>query len=232
MSGRGSSRNPQRSPPRSAGGTKPTQFAERRPQPATAAPPSNDTPGGATPITALPFTDDIDTTEATTDQSELHAIAPCLGVPAVERAVWYVAQVSTDAALVRTDVTASDYSAGIAVFIGEPTSAGFVLCGPGIISGPVSSGQTVYVMVFGDTVGDPGARLRLSIEAVELPTVAVTVDPVAHVDARSGVAQVSGTVTCTGDAAFVDVSGIAAACRTGLRAGPDLHRDPGAHAFD
>ena len=107
----------------------------------------------------------------------------------------------------RTDVTASDYSAGIAVFIGEPTAAGFALCGPGIISGPVSGGQTVYVMVFGDTAGDPGARLRLSIEAIELPTVAVTVDPVAHVDARSGVAQVSGTVTCTGDAAFVDVSG-------------------------
>ena len=125
-------------------------------QPATAAPPSNDTPDGATPITALPFTDDIDTSEATTDQAELDAIAPCLGVPAVERAVWYVAQVTTDAALVRTDVTASDYSAGIAVFIGEPTAAGFALCGPGIISGPVSGGQTVYVMVFGDTAGDPG----------------------------------------------------------------------------
>jgi len=176
-------------------------------RPAAAAPPPNDTPAGATPITALPFADEVDTTEATTDQTELDAIAPCLGVPAVERAVWYVARVTTDAALVRTDVTASDYSAGIAVFIGEPTAAGFALCGPGSIAGPISGGQTIYLMVFGDTLGDPGAQLRLTIEAVELPTVAVTVDPVAHVDARTGTAQVFGTVTCTGDVAFVDVSG-------------------------
>jgi hypothetical protein len=176
-------------------------------QPAAAAPPPNDTPSGATLITGLPFTDDIDTSEATTDQAELDAIAPCVGVPAVERAVWYVAQVTTDAAIVRTDVTESDYSAGIAVFIGEPTADAFALCEPGTISGPVSGGQTIYVMVFGDTVGDPGARLRLTIEAVEPPTVTVMVDPVADVDARTGVAVVSGTVACTGDVSFLDVSG-------------------------
>jgi hypothetical protein len=66
--------------------------------PVAAAPPPNDTAAGATPITALPFFDAVDTSEATTDQAELDAIAPCLGVPAVERAVWYVAQVTTDAA--------------------------------------------------------------------------------------------------------------------------------------
>ena len=65
--------------------------------PAAAAPPSNDTVAGATPIGGLPFFDEVDTSEATTDQAELDAIAPCAGVPAVERAVWYVAQVTTDA---------------------------------------------------------------------------------------------------------------------------------------
>ena len=175
--------------------------------PVAAAPPANDTVAGATPITALPFFDEVDTSEATTDQAELDAIAPCLGVPAVERAVWYVAQVTTDAAAVRTDVTASDYPAGIAVFIGEPTAAGFSACGPGSIVGPVTSGQTIYIMVFGDTVGAPGPTLRLSIQVVQLPTVDVTVDAVGGVTAKTGVAQVSGTISCTGDVAFVDFFG-------------------------
>ena len=190
--------------------------------PAAAAPPSNDTVMGATPIGGLPFFNEVDTSEATTDQAELDAIAPCAGVPAVERAVWYVAQVTTDAAAVRTDVSGSDYSAGIAVFVGEPTAAGFVACAPGSIQGPVSSGQTLYLMVFGDTVGDPGSTLRISIEAVELPTVEVTIDGVGAVDAKTGVAQVSGTVTCTGDVAFVDVSGTLRQRPDSLRAGPDL----------
>ena len=73
--------------------------------------------------------------------------------------------------------------------------------------GPVSAGQTIYLMVFGDTAGDPGETLRISIEAVEPPTVEVTIDAIGAVDAKTGVARVSGTVTCTGDAAFVDVSG-------------------------
>ena len=49
--------------------------------------------------------------------------------------------------------------------------------------------------------------LRIFIESVELPTVGVTIDAIGVVDAKSGTAQVSGTVTCTGDAEFVDVSG-------------------------
>jgi hypothetical protein len=175
--------------------------------PAAAAPPSNDTVAGAIPIVGLPFDDEIDTSEATTDQAELDAIAPCGGVPAVERAVWYVAQVTTDATAVRTDVSGSDYGAGIAVFVGEPTAAGFVTCAPDSVEGPVSAGQTIYLMIFADTVGDPGATLRISVEAVELPTVGVTVDEVGAVDAKTGTASVSGTVTCTGDVAFVDVSG-------------------------
>jgi len=175
--------------------------------PAAAAPPSNDTVAGATPITALPFFDEVDTSEATTDQAELDAIAPCAVVPAVERAVWYVAQVTTDAAAVRTEVSDSDYSAWIAVFVGEPTAAGFVGCAPDFVEGPVTSGQTIYLMVFGDTIGDPGSTLRISIEAVELPTVELTIDAIGAVDAKTGVAQVSGTYTCTGDVAFVDVSG-------------------------
>ena len=42
---------------------------------------------------------------------------------------------------------------------------------------------------------------------MQLPTVEVTVDAVGGVTAKTGVAQVSGTISCTGDVAFIDVFG-------------------------
>ncbi len=43
--------------------------------PAAAAPPSNDTFAGATTISSLPFSDTVDTTQATTDADDIVAAA-------------------------------------------------------------------------------------------------------------------------------------------------------------
>ncbi len=177
--------------------------------PAFAQPPPNDTIAGATPIPALPFSNTVDTTEATTDAAELAAAQPCLdfGAPAIEKAVWYVYTASAPVTLV-VNTTASSYTTGIAAYNGVPSAATFMLCGPGQISASVGPGQTAYLMAFGDQPGSLGGTLRITVqEAPPPPQVSLTVDPLGTFDPISGTATVSGTATCTGIADFAGVNG-------------------------
>src|SRR6476469_9449519 len=66
---------------------------------AWAAVPTNDTIAGATPISALPFTATLDTTQATTDADDASINANC-GAPATEASVWYSYTASADGAVV------------------------------------------------------------------------------------------------------------------------------------
>jgi hypothetical protein len=177
--------------------------------PALAAAPPNDTIAGATVIAVLPFSDMVDTTEATTDADELAAGQPCLdiGAPAIEKAVWFKYTATADVSLL-VNTTASSYSNGIASYIGAPSAAAFTGCAPGQLSVAVPAGQTAYLMVFGDTVGSPGGTLRISVqEAPPPPEISLTVDPSGTFDPATGSATVSGTATCTGIADFANLSG-------------------------
>jgi uncharacterized protein DUF6299 len=180
------------------------------PTPALAAgPPSNDKIAGATTITALPFSDTVDTTKANTDADETAAGQPCrdFGAPAIEKAVWYKYTASAEITLV-VDTTASSYTTGIAAYNGTPTAATFMTCGPGRITTSWAAGQTAYFMIFGDQPGSPGGTLRISVqEAPPPPEVSLTVDPVGTFDPKSGSATISGTVTCTGTADFAGING-------------------------
>jgi hypothetical protein len=172
--------------------------------PALAAPgPSNDRIAGATVITALPFSDTVNTTKATTDPEEAAASQPCLdfGAPAVEKGVWYTYTASRDITLL-VDTLASDYTTGIAVYSGAPSASTFVTCAPGRLTTSVAAGQTVYLLIFADQPGSPGGTLRISVqEAPPPPVVSLTVDPVGSFDS-SGNATISGTIMCTGIADF------------------------------
>lgn len=173
-----------------------------------AGPPSNDTIAGATTIVSLPFSDTVDTTKAKTDADELAAAEPCLaiGAPAIEKAVWYKYTASANVTIM-VDTSASSYTTGIAAYNGAPSAATFVNCGPGRLQTSVASGQTAYLMVFGDTPGSPGGTLRISVqEAPPPPEVTLTVDAVGTFDPK-GSATVSGTATCTGVADFAGVNG-------------------------
>src|SRR5688500_14132605 len=78
---------------------------------ALAAPPGNDTFGGATPAT-LGFSEVLDTTEATTDADDAQLNASC-GAPATDASVWYSFAGSDTGVVV--DVSQSDYPAGVLV---------------------------------------------------------------------------------------------------------------------
>lgn len=162
-----------------------------------AAPPPNDDASGAT---ALSFPDVItqDTTEATTSADEA-ALNDFCGAPTLEHGVWFTAT-AAESGLRAIDVTQSDYSAGILVAEGTPGALVPLLCGPGVVSGFVEAGTTYYILVFGDglTPETSGTLVVETLTPPPPPEIELTVDPVASVD-RSGLARLTGTVTCTSD---------------------------------
>src|SRR5437867_2421071 len=173
---------------------------------ALAAPPSNDTFGGAKVIT-VPFSESLDTTEATTDSDDVEANADC-GAPATEASVWYSLTASSDGAAL-VDVSGSNYSAGVIVVTGSPGSFSLQTCGPAAAVFSTSAATTYSIMAFDDTPGQGnGGQLEISVsEAPPPPQVSVTIDPLGTFAPYTGNATVSGTYTCTGDADFVEIDG-------------------------
>src|SRR2546422_10701865 len=113
---------------------------------ALAAAPSNDTFGGATAAT-LGFSQQLDTTEATTDADDAQLNASC-GAPATDASVWY-AFTGSDAGVI-VDVSSSDYSAGVLVGTGTEGNLQTITCGPGTVSFFAASGTTYYVLAIDD----------------------------------------------------------------------------------
>ena len=174
--------------------------------PVLAAAPSNDTYVGRTVIGSLPFSDSVDTTEATTDADDTEAKIGC-GAPPTDASVWYELTAGSDG---RIDVNtkASSYTAGIIVVTGSPGGFAHVACDATAVVFDTSAGVTYAILVF-DFQGDGGGNggtLDITIEEVlpppPPPLVDVTVDPVGHFDASTGAATISGSVTCTGVADF------------------------------
>jgi hypothetical protein len=168
--------------------------------PALAAPPSNDTVAGATVISALPFGETLDTTEATSDADEAALATEC-GLRAADAGVWYswTNPSATSAANIGIDVTGSDYSAQVIELVGSPGSLTVRSCGSDSASFLAFAGETVFFAVV-DTQRDGGGNGGLlSIRALDpVPTVDVTVDSVGSFNPDVGTATVSGTVTCNG----------------------------------
>ncbi|MDQ1740235.1 MAG: hypothetical protein QOE53_1887, partial [Pseudonocardiales bacterium] len=140
----------------------------------------------------------LDTTQATTDAGDASLNADC-GAPATEASVWYSYTASADGAVV-IDVSQSSYSAGVIVATGTPGSLFIDACGPGAVAETVTAGETVYIMAFDDTPGSGnGGTLQISVDnAPPPPDLSVTVDPVGSFNSHTGVATISGSVTCTG----------------------------------
>src|SRR5215207_3139128 len=86
--------------------------------PALAAPPSNDTYAGRTVVGSVPFTQTLDTTDATTDADDAELNAQC-GAPVTDASVWYQFTAEADGAMV-VDVSESSFSAGVIVATGSP----------------------------------------------------------------------------------------------------------------
>jgi hypothetical protein len=156
----------------------------------------------------VPFTQTLDTTEATTDADDAELNALC-GAPATDASVWYEFTAEADGSLV-VDVSQSSFLAGAIVATGSPGNWTFVACGPDAVAWSAVAGETYTILVFddqGDGGGNGGTLVITIDEAPPAPTIDVTVDPVGQFDPRTGSATISGTVTCTGEVefAFLDV---------------------------
>lgn len=168
--------------------------------PASAAPPGNDTPDGATVIN-VGDTVTQDTSEATTDSDDAALNTTC-EAPETGASVWYKLTPTTGGDVLM-DATASDYSAGLMVFQGTPTADSMLACGPGAVGLHVESGTTYYVMAFSDS-SDTGGSLVLSVSHEPPPRARVTIakDGLAF---HRGAAQLHGSYTCAHDDLFSEL---------------------------
>lgn len=150
--------------------------------------PTNDDFDNATLVTEpLPFTDSISTVDATTAPDD----PDCFASGAT---VWY-SYTPSASGLVFADTSGSSYDTTVSVYTGTRGALSLETCGGLDASWSAVAGTTYYLMV-GSLFGSPGGQLFFTVQGP--PTLDITLDPVGHVDPRTGVAQVSGTLTCTG----------------------------------
>jgi hypothetical protein len=175
--------------------------------PALAVVPGNDTYADRTVVGPLPFSDSIDTTEATTDADDIEAKGAC-GAPVTDASVWYEVTPASDGGLV-VDVSGSTFPAAVIVATGGPGTFGLVFCGPGAVTFAASAGVTYAILAFDYQAdgGGNGGTLNITVdESPPPPEIDVTVDPIAQFDPSTQTATVSGSVTCTGVGAFAFIS--------------------------
>jgi len=146
---------------------------------ALAVAPSNDVYGGRTVVGAIPFTDSMDTTGATTDSNDSNLNVEC-GAPATDASVWYEVTAVADGGLA-ADVSSSTYSAGVIVATGSPGNWSLVACGPGAVGWTATAGTTYAILGFDDQSDGAGNGGTL-----------------AAFNSDTGWATVSGTLVCTG----------------------------------
>ena len=146
---------------------------------AWAAPPLNDTRQNATLIAALPFTDTVDTTEATSGPEDVAGAANCDSTP-LAKSVWYRYTASSERAVL-IDTSGSSFAVGGGVGTADSCVATFL--GHGGFSAQV--GQT-YWIALGDVGGGAGGSLRLSVGEDVLPDT--------FVSGRAGLRGPSGCV--------------------------------------
>ena len=156
--------------------------------------PPNDTFEQATQILSLPFSQILDTTQATIDSTDLEALAAC-GGPSITGAatVWYEYTPPVDqSVLILTGPVPPSYGTGVAVLTGSPGSLSAVTCFPDLGSFSATAGVTYHIVV-ADISGGSGGTLHFSVST---PGVEIKVDRFGRFDPKTGVATLTGTFTC------------------------------------
>jgi hypothetical protein len=164
--------------------------------PAIAQPPANDDFDSATVVPGLPFTDQVNTTEATTAADD----PDCFGQGAT---VWYSFTPTTDLR-VDANTLGSDYDTTLSVYTGTPGALTQIACNDdaaGSLQSRVlfdaTAGETYFFMV-GSFGSGPGGNLTFNLDVAPPPLeLGLTIDPTGSVVPSKGVATISGTVTCS-----------------------------------
>jgi hypothetical protein len=158
--------------------------------------PANDDFDAAVVITTLRFTDNLNTSEATSAADD-----PANDCVIGGHTVWYKFTPSEDMRI-NANTFGSDYDTGIAVYTGARGALTQITCNDDAVTGQfvqsnvnfdAVAGQTYFFMVgsFGDS---PGGNLVFNVDvSVDL---GLTIDPSGSVDAKTGVATIRGTITC------------------------------------
>jgi hypothetical protein len=164
---------------------------------AFAQPPSNDDFDNATLIPSLPFSDSINTEEATRAADD----PECGGND--DHTVWYRFTPDQDVS-VQANTRGSDYPATLSVFTGSRGSLEQIACSApngtaAAIFFDATAGQTYFFMV-GSFFGGPGGNLVFNVDIAPPPfDLEVSVNPTGNVNSKSGVVTISGTVLCSED---------------------------------
>ena len=171
--------------------------------PVSAAPPSNDDFASATSVTEpLPFTDSINTSEATTAVDD----PDCAGNGPT---VWYAFTPSQDM-LIQADTFGSDYDTTLSVYVGSSGNLSQIACNDdsGSLQSAVSfdafTNETYYFMVGGFASG-PGGNLIFTVDQLQPFTADLQIKGTGSFD-KAGNATIRGTVTCSRQG-FVELAG-------------------------
>ena len=148
-------------------------------------PPANDDFDNATTITALPFTDSINTSGATSAADDP---TDCYGTYA---SVWYELTSITNFQM-QVDIPYSDYDTVVAVYTGTRGNLNLIACWDNpCFTLDVYAGETYYFMV--TSYYGSGGNLVFSVDVAPPPlTIDLKVDPINFVN--NGITTVSGTV--------------------------------------
>lgn len=160
---------------------------------AAAAPPANDDFDSATNITVLPFSDAVDTTEATVAADD--PTTACL-VDTPIFTIWYAFTPPTNMRLVLTAGISTPTVFGMSTFTGTRGNLSEVSCQGigGTRFFDVDAGTTYYFMFWGFAAGV--VQFDLS-EVLPPPSIALDINSRGTVNPKTGVATVSGTLTCS-----------------------------------
>lgn len=162
---------------------------------AYAAPPTNDDFDAATVIGTLPFSDALNTAEATTAADD----PDCVGNGPT---VWYAFTPSEDME-VAANTFGSDYDTTLSVYTGSRGALAQIDCNDDFqslqsrVTFNAAAGETYFFMV-GAFASGPGGNLVFSVDiAPPSATIDLAIDPIGTVNPRTGVATISGTIICS-----------------------------------
>lgn len=168
---------------------------------AFAAPPSNDNFANAEVVTSLPFSQSINTSEATTEPGD----PDCAGNGPT---VWYSFTAGFDG-YVEANTFGSNYDTTLSAYTDDGSGGigGQIDCNDDAaeslqsrVKVPVTSGEVVYFMV-GAFGSGPGGDLTFNLMESGPPVaIDLFIDPVGSVTPKSGEVVLRGTLVCSGPA--------------------------------
>jgi hypothetical protein len=171
---------------------------------AVAQAPPNDDITAATVIPAVPFTDAINTTEATTAADD----PDCVGQGPT---VWYSFTPDADGTF-GANTFGSDYDTTLSVYTGTPGNLTQIACNDDFTSLQSAvifnavAGETYFLMV-GAFASGPWGSLSFRLEETEPIVIDLALSPKGAVVPKTGTATVRGTVVCNEPATVFGIGG-------------------------